>query len=192
MSVLLLPTVIVGFSIAMREFKRSQDIPILDLVWEIEPGKYDKSIKLDNGLNINQAARPVVVNNGKAVAVWYVVHFDIPLTLLNDLGITTPDLIVTRWLGHVGDQSNWRQDVLGDCLRIVFMSNGTTGSYPYYPLVLGMFHLSALKVERETHWYEVPYTIITNEGQSKNVVPLSITLRAPSNSGHASQPSDES
>src|SRR5262245_16325206 len=77
-NIVLLPVIIIGFDITMREFRKSQDTPDLDLMWEVSPGKLEKSINIDYVTLPHQHARLVVVNNGKAVAVWYVAYFDLP------------------------------------------------------------------------------------------------------------------
>ena len=165
---LLLPVAIVTFIMAANEFKKAQRSPELDVCWEVEPGKIEKRIQLSVPLPTgtlskpvehDRAVRPVLVNRGKAVAVWYMLSFDVPLEILNVQRRPPTDI----WHRHAGDISNWRQDILADVWRVVFLSNGEIACYPGNPLPLGILNLG-IATDSQAKGYAVPFRIVTDRG----------------------------
>jgi hypothetical protein len=178
LDLILLPTVIIGFFIAVHEFRKTQHTPDMDILWETEPGKYHKVLVIDAQQYKQQGARPVIVNSGKSVALWYIIQFDVPTKLITDIGGNLDGLaLARRWVFHAGDQENWRVDLLEKHIRIVFTSNGKIASYPGYPLPLGILDLTPTNYEDKEQWYDISFNIMTEIGQPRNKKPLLISLR---------------
>jgi len=164
----LLPAAIIGFIMAAEEFKEAHTSPKLELRWEVEPGKTEKGIELREQLPIgippeqavhDRDIRPVLVNSGQAVAVWYMLSFDVPREICeHELRAAE-----VSWNRQLGEESNWHQETLPDKLRVVFLSNGEIACYPGHPLPLGILKL-AIAADKQTEEYRVPYTIVTDRG----------------------------
>jgi hypothetical protein len=154
----LLPVVIIGFLMAVEEFRKSQARPDMDLYWEAEPNGTVKELVLEappRG-NANLHFRPVLLNTGNAVGVWYM------------LNITLPDELNIGWQPILGDEDNWRLARTKDGLLLTFMSNGQVAAYPNYGLLLCTL-CAECSTEREyVGEYKVPYTIVNDWGQRRD------------------------
>lgn len=171
---LLLPAAIVGFIVAIGELRKAQAIPKLTVYWETEPGILGNTLDLSNRPKSasSNGARPVLMNEGNSVSVWYVIHFDVPIHIYSAVNMRVEEL-PKQWVLHAGNQSDWRIDILPDKMRVTFMSNGHVASYPNYPLPLGILNLPSAISARHNKEYEIPYTIATDRGKpSYNVLKI--------------------
>lgn len=170
----LLPAAIIGFIVAIGELRKAQAIPKLALYWETEPEIFGNTLDL-SGLPKtvpSNSARPVLMNEGSYVSVWYVIHFDIPTHIYSAANIRD-EKVPYQWFSHAGSQSDWRIDILHEKMRVTFMSNGHVASYPNYPLPLGILNLPSPISSRHNKEYEIPYTIATDHGKpSHNVLKI--------------------
>jgi hypothetical protein len=155
---------------AAEEFKETHTSPELDFCWEVEPGKIEKEIELSVPLPTNiqpeqvmhdRGIRPVLVNSGQAVAVWYMLSFDVPREICEHRLRGAEQ----SWTGQLGERGNWRQELLPDRLRVVFLSNGEIACYPSYPLPLGILNL-AIAADKQSKEHKVLYTIVTDRGHT--------------------------
>lgn len=168
---LLLPVAIIGFIMAADEFREGHTSPELDLGWEIKPGETARTITLKVPLPQavppdqvvhDRGIRPVLINTGEAVAVWYMVSFDVPRVICEHRLLRTAE---KSWSRQLGEVDNWRQDILPDTLRVVFLSNGELACYPGFPLPLGILNL-AIAAQGQAREFEVPYSVVTNKGRT--------------------------
>jgi len=168
---IILPAAIISFIMTAEEFKETHTSPKLDFYWEIKPGKIEKetelSIPLPANIQSEQAVhdrgiRPVLINSRQAIAVWYMLSFDVPREICEHIPLRRAE---QSWTGQLGEGSNWRQESLPDKLRVVFLSNGEIACYPGYPLPLRILSLS-LAADKQSKEYKVPYTIVTDRGHT--------------------------
>jgi hypothetical protein len=168
---LLLPAAIIGFIVTIGELRKAQAIPKLIVYWETEPGILGNTLDLSNRLksaSLN-GARPVLMNEGNSVSVWYVIHFDIPIHIYSASNLRVEEL-PKQWVLHAGITSDWRIDILPEKMRVTFMSNSHVASYPNYPLSLGILTLPSVINDRHDKKFEIPYTIATDHGKPFNNV----------------------
>jgi hypothetical protein len=179
---ILLPVAIYGFIMAAEEFRKARMVPRLDLFWEVEPDKTEKEITLrvaplptigfqpeEEGGDLG--IRPVLINSGQAIALWYMLSFDVPCEICEQYNLKHM-LTGTKeygWAPQLGDRSsNWRYEILPDKWRVVFLSNGEIASFPGVPLPLGVQNLNIatlfIAADKKFKEYQVPYTIMTDQG----------------------------
>lgn len=155
--VTLIPAAIIGFIMAAEEFGKAQARPELDLRWDTGFEETGNELVLDispSGVETLRI-RPVLVNEGNAIGVWYLVNFTIP-------GDLTPE-----WSPIIGDTHHWRAAHHKHGLLLTFMSNGQIAVYPRYPLILARLEIR-LNADQAKRDYQVPYTIVTDSGQRRD------------------------
>ena len=144
----LVPTVIIGFIIAITEFRLSQNTPKPRLYWEQSPGiiTSEVNLKLPPGTGLIPTPRLVLKNEGKTVTAWYRVKFDIPETIYLDRPPSVERLIGDK-IGLVTSDSHWHFERLSNITRWVFTSDGKYALYPndLQPFCMLLFHISGDK-----------------------------------------------
>ena len=164
---LVLPVAVVGFVVTINELRKAQAIPRLALYWESEPGVVDRELSLPlprhPGPASSVGGRLVAMNEGNTVAVWYSIHFDVPLHIFQAADLRVDDM-PRQWVIHAGEQSDWRIDVLPQIMRVAFCSNGHVASFPGYPLPLGILNFPSAKSVQHRREYTVRYTVVTDRG----------------------------
>src|SRR6266702_334360 len=140
LSLILLPTVLVGFFITVQAFRESQDLPDLDLFLETKSGVSEKSLKFNssdilqlrtnNELRYNQTEQPiafVIKNTGNAIAVWYAIR----ITIQYDVAPPSRYLNWNQFYGMVGDYWHLKHEERERINRFegTFTSNGSLAVY---------------------------------------------------------------
>ncbi|HYT45580.1 MAG TPA: hypothetical protein VEP90_24865 [Methylomirabilota bacterium] len=179
LSLLLLPTVLVGFFITVQAFRESQDLPDLDLFLETKSGVSEKSLKFNSSdilqlrtnseLRYNQTEQPiafVIKNTGNAIAVWYAIR----ITIQYDVAPPSRYLNWNQFYGMVGDywHLNHEERERNNRFEGTFTSNGSFAAYPNMPEKICEMNTGWFLVENTpTKAYEILYTITTDRGYIK-------------------------
>jgi hypothetical protein len=180
LSLLLLPTVLVGFFITVQAFRESQDLPDLDLFLETKSGVSEKSLKFNSSdilqlrtnseLRYNQTEQPiafVIKNTGNAIAVWYAIR----ITIQYDVAPPSRYLNWNQFYGMVGDywHLNHEERERNNRFEGTFTSNGSFAAYPNMPEKICEMNTGWFLVENTpTKAYEILYTITTDRGDKKD------------------------
>lgn len=163
----LFPAALIGFFMAVEQFRRTLPKPNLNLSWQPEPGAPTQEIVLGKPTSASgtELAPLAILNKGNAVSRWYLVEIRLPSSLVatNDLGLTgpmrPPHGLVDNWRARLSGEG-------GECFCI-FTSDGQAAAYPHCPLELAnvAFQLNA------KHDYSARYRIeysIFSEGAERN------------------------
>lgn len=188
LSTLLLPTVIVGFSITVQSFRETQELPDLDLFLEQKTGLYEKSLKFNSSEifkrrkewrvielftgSINPPSIDteipfslVIQNKGNVIALWYAISINIQLDVA-----PTAYLNWTQFYKTTGEHWQINHTELDKSMRFeaMFMSNGTLASYPNLPIKVCEMNTGWFLVEKSpSREYQISYTIVTDRGLKK-------------------------
>lgn len=179
LSMLLLPTVLIGFIITVQAFRESQDIPDLDVFFEAKTGIYEKSLKFNSSeilkrrkegelRSIHQSELPfalAIKNKGNTIALWYAISINIQFDATPQAYLDWTQFYKTsgeHWqINHTELDTNMRFEAM-------FMSNGTLASYPNLPLKVCEMNTGWFLEEKSpTKEYQISYTIVTDRGYKK-------------------------
>ena len=179
LSLLLLPTVLVGFYITVQAFRESQELPDLDLVLKTNSGIYQNNLKFSSSSIMQrrkesegrsrESELPIalaVINMGNAIAVWYAISITIQFD-------ATPQARYLDWTqfyktGGEHWQRNFAELETSKRFQTMFMSNGTLAAYPKMPLNICEMNTGWFLVENSpTKDYYISYTIVTDRGFKK-------------------------
>lgn len=170
---ILLPTVIVGFWLTIREFRQSQITPKLEIFWNADAG-----VILADDLFILQAndnddmyytLRLHIHNIGELVTIWYRIAIDIPVEIFR----FNEEICELCW--HLGTDDNWGNNVSRQRTQHEFKSNGQHALYPDQSV-----HIATLRVNipngyiRTSKQGKIGYSIVTDKTR---VVKKSIPVR---------------
>lgn len=126
--VLLFPTVIVGFWLAITEFRKSRALPGLKLLWrgDAATNLERESLVLEtSGYGVKTFFLTLFVrNDGASMATWYRISFDVP----GELARSNSDSHVVQW--QRGEQDCWSSSVNPRMTSHEFKSNGQYALYP--------------------------------------------------------------
>jgi hypothetical protein len=162
--ILLFPTVIIGFWIAVTEFRKSQASPSLKLRW-----RGDKAVSVEKDYLILEISKYTVKqfslflfvkNEGKAIATWYRLAFDIP----SELARPNSETHSVRW--HQGDENCWSSGINTKMTRHEFKSNGQYVLYPDEEEI----HIATIEIQvfpqvvYPSRAY-IPYSVVTDKTQ---------------------------
>lgn len=137
---LLLPTVIFGFWLAIREFRESQVRPILKIFWS-----WDRGVLQDGNCLILETSEHSmrryqlllhVSNKSEIFVIWYRITVDLPRELVG-WGDNRYEL---RW--HLGEEGNWGSNVNMERIQHEFKSNGYHALYPGQQV-----HIATLEIQ---------------------------------------------
>ena len=169
----LLPVAIIGFVMAMEEFRKAQAIPELSLYWETESGEIAKELKLkipSNGgksEHIHLALR----NEGRAVGLWYLLNFKIPdeLSQRGSSEMGHPPILLIPKLGKK-ESDHWQLPPTGasqEEYSFKFMSKGQLAAYPGDKLSLAEVVVFLYADQKYSESYKIYYTAFTDRGQPR-------------------------
>ena len=174
---ILIPTVIVGFIIAIAEFRASLHKAQLSLYWEPKTDKFEKFVELNisSGNTRESTPRIVIRNSGRAVTNWYLIRLEIPRELYFE-----HEPKINRLIGNISipinTDTHWHRDARPENIIFEFMSNGEYASYPSHPQPICALNLAFLSKNEYPEVCKLPYTIFSNQG-NKNCGELSIKIR---------------
>ncbi len=162
--ILLIPIVVIGFYLAIREFRKSQEKPDLDLWWEITGEKLKSTtIKYHQHEPITHISRSLLItNNGNAVTSWFKVTFCLP-----------SDLTQSRVYTADGNKEVWETKTYWSVYShraqncYSFKSNGEIASYPGSDEPLCQI---SFRIEGNISYgaeYQIPYDIYSDRGKKK-------------------------
>ena len=124
-----LPIIIIGFYIAIEEFRRTQLIPDLRLYWQGDAATqyegeniivYEHSPYYEKKYYLHL----YIQNKGNILGNWYRIQFEIPRVIAT----YQSEQQNVKW--NMGDSKNIATLVNSDIVRHVFKSNGDFGIYP--------------------------------------------------------------
>jgi hypothetical protein len=166
--VLLFPTVVIGFCIAITEFRKSRALPDLKLLWQ-----GDAATKLEGDSLVLETSKYdvktffltlFVRNDGASMATWYRINFDVP----GELARPNSDSHTVQW--HRGEQDCWSSGVNPRMTRHEFKSNGQYALYPGDEAI----HIATLEVRLFPHEYpsqvQIHYSVVTDRTEIQHGV----------------------
>lgn len=166
----LFPTVVIGFWIAMAEFRKSQVYPQIKLHWQgdMSTGFEDDALCVVAPKNEEKIiyVNLFVENIGDGLTTWYRISFDIP----RELAAPMSEAHKVSWL--IGTkESNWNEGSNLQATRHSFNSNGQYSLYPdegqihYASLAIILF--PGLKYPNVT---EIAYSVVTDKTKIRKEV----------------------
>lgn len=169
----ILPITVFGFLFAFQELQRNLATPKLALYVDLFPGLTDR-MSIEPGKQ-SHPLRLVLKNDGNAVAVWYILNFQIPSDL--------DDSPKFQPIVGTGNKDYWKPAYYKDTRDNVYTlrSLGDEAAYPDYPLALCDVHVTP-DPHDQPKTYEIPYTIAGSVGRVEGVIKLRVQ---PSSAGPA-------
>lgn len=169
---LLFPTVIIGFYIAIKEFRKSQSLPKLEIFWSGDAGVIkDENAFILPAHDTSLASYRLLLhvhNTGELITIWYRVAVDLPTELFALSEIVEVDaagnrrgIYELRW--HLGNADNWGDNVNLQRRQYEFKSNGQQALYPGQSV-----HIATLEVTIPESFIQKPrqsqikYSIVTD------------------------------
>jgi len=182
LSMLLLPTVLVGFIITIQAFRESQELPDLDLFLELETGIYKKSLEFNSSeifkrrkewsennppsIQTEKSFSLVIQNKGNAIALWYTISINIQFGAIPQAYLDWTQFYQTRGAEHW--QRNQTELEPNMRFEAMFMSNGTLASYPNFPFTICKMNTGWFLEEKSPKKEDqISYTIVTDRGHKK-------------------------
>ena len=162
----LVPIAVVGFSITLSEFRKTQLAPSIRLYLgslSTEQRTDAASFEApDHGGK--QHMVPILAENGAAtVAVWWQVEFVVPRALF----VHQPPLIDVVWSAeNIG--GTFTTITKADGFQITFLSKGETALFSKVPLEMGKLHFSMTSDHPIGARYEIPYMAVSDRGPAFN------------------------
>jgi hypothetical protein len=162
---LLLPTIIIGFWITIREFHKAQEkaevrfschgdsaIIFKDDSFVVETSKQqEKRYKLHIYLE----------NSGTVMTNWFRLEIQIPRNLT---GIQEADKVI-RW--YLGNEDNWKREENNDQVNYIFSSNGEHALFPGEKIHIGTFKIILLPNRTYPERVEIKQSIVTEKTSMK-------------------------
>jgi hypothetical protein len=159
--VLLFPTVIVGFWIAITEFRKSRALPDLKLLWRGDAATRVEgdSLVLETSEHYDKTFFLTLFtrNDGTSMATWYRINFDVP----GELARPNSDSHTVQW--HRGEEDCWSSGVNPRMTRHEFKSNGQYALYPGDEEI----HIATLEIRlfrqiKYPNQAQVNYSVVTD------------------------------
>lgn len=180
---LLFPTVIIGFWIAITEFRKSQALPDLKLLWggDMWTGLEGGSLVLETSeYNDKRFFLLLFVrNDGKAMTTWYRLSFDVP----SELARPNSDLHAVQW--HKGEQTCWGAGVSTEMTRHEFKSGGQHPLFPGDEVHIATLEVRLLPKIDYPNEVRIPYSVVTDRTQIQHgecmirIRPENLTRKTP-------------
>ena len=174
---LVLPTAAIGFIIAVREIRKAQRAPKLDLRWQHWMKGLTTSIDTydlhepDDGHDFGKV---VLVNEGSSIAIWYLVQMEIPTEILLHQKVMIngeEEYFVSdeTWRAIVGEAGGtWVVDRPIGKLILRFMSMGAVASFPGHPLPICEIYFETYLRSGKSEEIKIPYKIVTDHGEASS------------------------
>jgi len=171
MQFLLLPAAGVGFFWTIQQIRRAQEVTDLHLY--LSNGLGERETKLTLRIPSTRGERKFsfqLLNEGRLVAVWYLVEIRIPNELARFPEITYEPFVGDRekWI-FTARSEYWEKAPLSedgkDFTRLCFKSKGQEAAYPFSKLKLATVTVSLFGNRQYPPYCEVPYVIATDRGK---------------------------
>lgn len=170
---LLFPIVIIGFYFAIKEFRKSQVLPKLEIFITGDAGVIVDGttfiLRSSDTYDTSYSLLAHVNNEGELVTPWYRIAIDLPTNVFHITEVVEVDarghkkgIYELRW--HLGNEENWGDNLNSQRRQYEFKSNGLQALYPGQTV-----HIATLKVEIPKIHIQKPrqgvinYSIVTDK-----------------------------